>query len=86
MRRLTKWVVISLFFLFAIGAGIYFYAVWRIKKELYIQFEKTPISAFYELKIKSVGLDFLTQNLILRKLSLIPIETDDTAALLTCPI
>ncbi|MDN5349772.1 MAG: hypothetical protein PWQ54_1168 [Bacteroidales bacterium] len=82
MRRLTKWVVISLFFLFAIGAGIYFYAVWRIKKELYIQFEKTPISAFYELKIKSVGLDFLTQNLILRKLSLIPIETDDTAALL----
>jgi len=81
MRRFTKWIGIILLFIFATGAGMYFFAVWKVKNELYSQFEKTPISAFYELKIKSVGLDFLTQNLILRKLSLIPVETDDTVAL-----
>ncbi len=80
MRRFTKWIVIILLFIFATGAGIYFYAAWRVKKELYNQFEKTPISAFYTLKIRSVGLDFLTQNLILRKLSLIPVETNDTVS------
>ncbi len=78
MRKFSKWIAIFLLLVVAAGVGAYFYATWRVKKELYNQFQKTTISAFYALKIKSVGINFLTQNLILRELSLIPVETIDT--------
>jgi hypothetical protein len=79
MRRFTKWTVIIIVACFAIGLGFYFFAVHTVKKELYKQYDKTVLSKFYDLEIGRLGVDFFTQNLILYKLSLIPVEITDSS-------